>query len=257
MEDGSKVLDPFGVPGCSNGERWGFFAIYDGHGGREATDYCETRLHEQVLVEMRNLVPRNDVGNVLTSSFEKIDSQLAMYGAWGHGCTATVVLVHSKIGRGVRVHCANVGDSRAVLLGNSGVRRVSRDHRPDDPEEESRVVQEGGKIVGGRVGADLAISRSLGDHRLKGKGVSCKPDVCSFNVAEGHVLIVATDGLWDVVSDEEACEIVESCVKRAEEMDASQQDVLAWLRDHTAQALVDKAMRLGTQDNILALVVFF
>jgi len=136
-------------------------------------------------------------------------------------------------------------------------KRVKLCFVPSNGDQKELIVQEGGKIVGGRVGADLAISRSLGDHRLKGKGVSCKPDICSFNVAEGHVLIVATDGLWDVVSDEEACEIVESCVKRAEEMDASQQDVLAWLRDNTAQALVDKAMRLGTQDNILALVVFF
>merc|ERR1712232_729838 len=110
-------------------------------------------------------------------------------------------------GRGTDLHIANVGDSRSVLLGNGGVRRVSTDHRPDDPAEARRVAEDGGKVIDGRVGGDLAISRSLGDHRLKAKGVSCVPDVCTCSVACGQVLIIASDGLWDVLSDSDASEI--------------------------------------------------
>eukprot|EP00930_Biecheleria_cincta_P046913 TRINITY_DN32440_c0_g1_i1.p1 TRINITY_DN32440_c0_g1~~TRINITY_DN32440_c0_g1_i1.p1 ORF type:complete len:391 (+),score=59.50 TRINITY_DN32440_c0_g1_i1:31-1203(+) len=257
MEDGSRNVDPFLVPGRSSDECWAFFAVYDGHGGREATDYCETRLHEQVLVEMRSLTPAKDAGIALTRAFDKIDSQLAMYGAWNHGTTATVALVHRKKGQGMTLHVANVGDSRAVLLGNSGARRVSTDHRPNDPAEAKRVAAEGGKVVDGRVGADLAISRSLGDHRLKGKGLSCVPDILTCSVACGHVLIIASDGLWDVVTDKDACEVVEACVKRATELECSQHDLMAWLRDNAAQELVDLAKRAGSHDNILAEVIFF
>merc|ERR1712039_195147 len=106
------------------------------------------------------------------------------------------------------VHIANVGDSRAVLFGGGGARRLSRDHRPDDLAEARRVAQGGGRVIEGRVGGDLAISRSLGDHRLKGKGVSGTPDSCS--LVHGQALIIASDGLWDVVSDDEACELVET-----------------------------------------------
>lgn len=257
MEDGSRNVDPFLVPGRSADECWAFFAVYDGHGGREATDYCETRLHEQVLVEMRNLTPAKDAGTALTRAFDKIDSQLAMYGAWNHGTTSTVALVHRRNGHGMTLHIANVGDSRAVLIGNKGAKRVSRDHRPDDPAEAKRVVAEGGKVVEGRVGADLAISRSLGDHRLKGKGLSCVPDIFSCSVASGHILIIASDGLWDVISDGDACEVVEACVKRATDLEYGQEELMAWLRDNTAQELVDLAKRAGSQDNILVEVIFF
>ena len=75
------------------------------------------------------------------------------------------------------------------------------------------MVQEGGRVVEGRVGGDLAISRSLGDHRLKGKGVSCLPEVTSLKVANGHVLILATDGLWDVLTEEAACNLLEKSIE--------------------------------------------
>ena len=67
LEDGSKIMDP--LPGD---EIWGFFGVYDGHGGREAVDYCELRLHEQVVQEMKSLRPNE----ALRSAFQKIDSQL-------------------------------------------------------------------------------------------------------------------------------------------------------------------------------------
>ena len=252
MEDGSLVLQPF-EPG-SGGDRWGFFAVYDGHGGREAVDYCEMRLHQQVALEMKT----STASDALRTAFLKIDSQLGMYGAWNHGTTATVVLVQgSKTARSLYV--AHVGDSRAVLIENIGCpRSLTKDHRPTDSEEAKQVTDGGGIVSGGRVGGDLAISRSLGDHRLKGKGLSCNPDLCTASVAAGHVLIVATDGLWDVVSDEDACRIVEKSVEQAAEAHSkSPAEIATWLQNRTSQELVDEAKRLGSRDNILVLTLFF
>lgn len=42
MEDSSVVIDPF--VGDAE-DSWGFFAVYDGHGGRQAVDFCEQKLH--------------------------------------------------------------------------------------------------------------------------------------------------------------------------------------------------------------------
>merc|ERR1719240_993998 len=47
MEDGSKIVDPFPIRGGDR-ELWGYFAVYDGHGGRQAVDYCEAKLHDIV-----------------------------------------------------------------------------------------------------------------------------------------------------------------------------------------------------------------
>jgi len=253
MEDGSVVLQPLPeVPG----DNWAFFGVYDGHGGREAVDYCEMRLHEQVSLEMKSSGP----AEALKTAFLKIDSQLGMYGAWNHGTTATVVLVESKAGKGTQrtLHVAHVGDSRAVLIENiSCPRSLTKDHRPTDPAEAKQVTQGGGIVSGGRVGGDLAISRSLGDHRLKGKGLSCTPDLCTASAAAGHILIVATDGLWDVVTDEEACNIVEKSVENAAEEKHGPADIAAWLQERASQELVDEAKRRGSRDNILVLTLFF
>lgn len=257
MEDGVKVVDPFPLPGRSSDETWGFFAVYDGHGGREAVDYCETRMQEQLLIEMGKLGPGCDISRVLSLAFQSIDSQLAMYGAWNHGSTATVALVQRRQGSGTKLYIANVGDSRSVLFGNGSVTRVSRDHRPDDVAEARRVVEDGGKVVGNRVGGDLAISRSLGDHRLKGRGVSCIPDVRCCSLSSGDVLITASDGLWDVLSDDDACHVVESSIQQVVDLGIGQSEVMSWLQENTAQELVDEAKKLGSQDNILVLVLFF
>ena len=253
MEDGSISLHPFEQGSGSSSDRWGFFAVYDGHGGREAVDYCEMRLHEQVALEMKTSSPLD----ALQTAFQKIDSQLGMYGAWNHGTTATVVLVQAtKAGRSL--HIAHVGDSRAVLIENIGCcRSLTKDHRPTDPDEAKRVTKGGGIVSGGRVGGDLAISRSLGDHRLKGKGLSCTPDLSTVSVASGHALIVATDGLWDVVSDEDACRIVERSVEQAAGAHKNPPDVSEWLQQHASQELVDEAKRLGSRDNVLVLTLFF
>ena len=69
------------------------------------------------------------------------------------------------------------------------------------------------------------------------------PEVTSLKVADGYVLILATDGLWDVVSEEKACELLEKSIESGQ-MARSSQD------------LVDEAIRLGSKDNVLVLCIF-
>merc|ERR1719263_462298 len=99
-------------------------------------------------------------------------------GAFNWGCTATVALVR-RSGSGLRLHVANVGDSRALAIDNArGHARVSQDHRPSDESEARRVRQDGGFVQMGRVSGVLAVSRALGDFSLKGVGVSWRPSIC-------------------------------------------------------------------------------
>lgn len=252
MEDGQQVLQPLLRTGRDKEEIWDFFGVYDGHGGRSEVDYVEEKLHTTLTVELRSRKPQE----ALVQTFKKVDGQLAMMGAWNSGCTATVVLVHQCGQQGVRsVHVANVGDSRAVLVSPSGdSRRVSIDHRANDADEAARVCREGGFVRHGRVAGQLSVSRSLGDHHLKDSGVSCVPDVSSFNARDGHALIIASDGLWDAFSDDDAGEALLSCVKQAQQ---SGQAVADFLRDNTAKILVQSAKDRGSRDNILAMVLFF
>jgi len=235
---------------------WGLYAVFDGHGGREETKYCEAKMHDMVLSELKQLPAGKDPREALIAAFRKVDGQLAMMGAWNSGCTATVALVHRLAHGKARVHVANVGDSRAVLLGPAGAVRASTDHRASDAAEARRVVQDGGIVRHGRVGGQLSVSRSLGDHHLKSSGVSCIPDVFSRELGPGeHALIIASDGLWDVLSDEQANDIFQQNVGRAVSNGGGPQGVTAWLRDNCAKNFVSLAKEQGSRDNILGLVV--
>jgi len=108
----------------------------------------------------------------------------------------------------------------------------------------------------GRVGGQLSVSRSLGDHHLKSSGVSCVPDICSCDVDCGHALVIASDGLWDALGDDDAGKVLQDCVGRAVARGGGQKAVNDWLRESAARALVDRAKELGSRDNILALVAF-
>lgn len=78
------------------------------------------------------------------------------------GCTANVLLITPK-----KYYVANAGDSRSVLcVGNSAV-ALSEDHKPDDPEEVSRIQAAGGYIANGRVNGGLNLTRSIGDFSYK------------------------------------------------------------------------------------------
>jgi len=237
-----------------------FFAVYDGHGGRDVMEYCESTLHDIVLQELRNLSAKSeleeDVGKALVVAFQKVDSQVAMLGVSKVGCTATVALVHRQ-GTARTLYVANVGDSRAVALGRAGLQRLSRDHKASDPAEQARIADEGGLVSRGRVGGVLCVSRSLGDHHLKDCGVSCVPDVTSTCCEEVRVVVMASDGLWDVLEDAEVDRFVADCVDRSAAQHGNWQEVAAHLRKSVAAELVEEAKARGSRDNILVLVIFF
>lgn len=75
------------------------------------------------------------------------------------GTTAVCALVHHESGR---IFVANVGDSRCVLSSNGKAIAMSRDHKPDRPDEADRIRKAGGFVIHNRVMGGLAISRAIG-----------------------------------------------------------------------------------------------
>lgn len=247
MEDSAVVVDPFAL-GDRDGERWGFYAVYDGHGGRQAVDYCEAKLHEVVLDELRAARPRHGpisdeaIAEALARSFQRVDDQLRLVGAWRCGCTATVVLLN-RSRNGPRIHVANVGDSRCVTVSSQGCERLSRDHRPTDQAEVKRIEADGGFVSRGRVAGVLGVSRALGDHSIKSSGVSWRPHVVSRDAPHDAAVIIASDGLWDTVEDGDARLLVERRIRER-------------APDRAAKSLVEEAIRRGSMDNITCLVTY-
>lgn len=156
----------------------------------------------------------------------------------------------------IRVTAANAGDARVVVGrtvpgGATRPLRMTRDHTAQDPSEVSRIEQAGGFVFRNRVMGVLAITRSLGDHQLK-PFVIAHPHVqeTTLGLEEDAFLVVACDGLWDVVSDQQAVDLV----RQYEAAVASDPDASA---TSPAQFLVDEALRRGTNDNVTVLVAFY
>ena len=184
--------------------------VFDGHGGAEASQYS----NHQLLPEIRNSpYYASDMEKACISAFETVNRNFihtAESLGVDSGTTATVVII-----RDGTLHCASVGDSSAVLCRGTTAIRLSKEHRASDPTERSLVESRGGcvmKVMGtDRVEGRLCVTRAVGDPSVA-KVISCLPCYNSEVLqAEDEFVIVASDGLWDVMTPEEVVENVLQC----------------------------------------------
>ncbi|GMH39927.1 hypothetical protein BSKO_07831 [Bryopsis sp. KO-2023] len=259
------------------------FAVYDGHGGVEAAKHCSERMHANFLEaweerEVQDMLAQAEEEHLLatqhnsaksgaplkrthTKSSEEVasvfhksfmttdkefiqDDQSALVGS-----TAVVSLVGPK-----NVFVGYCGDSRAVLCRNGRALPLTVDHKPERDDETERVQDAGGQVLffnGARVMGLLAMSRAIGDRSLR-PFVIPDPEVTIIHrLPEDELLILATDGLWDVVSNQEACTLAMRCMQRAREKGACEANAARL----TATVLTRAAMDRGSRDNITVVVV--
>ncbi|CAG5056630.1 unnamed protein product [Parnassius apollo] len=144
---------------------------------------------------------------------------------------------------------ANVGDSRGVMCDSKGnAIPVSFDHKPQQVREQKRIEAAGGYIAFNgvwRVAGILATSRAMGDYPLKDKNfVIADPDILTFNLDDHKpmFLVLASDGLWDTFSNEEAVKFIKERIDEP---------------DFGAKSLTLQAYYRGSVDNITVLIINF
>lgn len=223
-----------------------YAGVYDGHGGRAAVDFVTQHLHAQLKRELDAAGANANIHECLRGAFLKVDRMLMQVGAVHCGTTVAVALCLRASGPSspLTIHVANAGDTRVLLVAEGGlpVRRLSVDHVATDPAEVKRVQSVGGTVVNNRVGGSLAVTRALGDHCLKDGGVSADPHYMAHEVgACDKFVVMASDGVWDVMTDLDAQELLlahahESC-------------------DELAERVVKQALNKGTRDNLSCLVI--
>ncbi|XP_073055443.1 probable protein phosphatase 2C 59 isoform X2 [Primulina eburnea] len=214
------------------GEVVGLFGVFDGHGGARAAEYVKQNLFSYLIRHPKFI---SDTKSAIDSEFLKSEKNQNR----DAGSTAsTAILV------GDRLLVANVGDSRAVISRGGKAIAVSRDHKPDQTDERQRIEDAGGFVMWAgtwRVGGVLAVSRAFGDRLLK-QYVVADPEIREEKVDDTlEFLILASDGLWDVVTNQEAVSMTKP-IQEPEE---------------AAKRLMQEAYKRGSADNITIVVVRF
>jgi len=186
----------------------------------------------------------------LRDAFIRTDEEFSKDGTAGLvGSTAVVALVGTH-----RVWIANCGDSRAVLSRNGRAIQVTDDHKPEREDEAERVEKAGGQVLywnGHRVMGVLAMSRAIGDHCLR-PYVIPEPEITVFaRHAKDDIMLLASDGLWDVMTNQEATDLANRSIKRALTKGASRKASARVAATVLTKAAVDR----GSRDNITVVII--
>ncbi|CCM05449.1 uncharacterized protein FIBRA_07668 [Fibroporia radiculosa] len=139
------------------------------------------------------------------------------------------------------LYCANAGDARGVLCRAGRAVRLTYDHKGSDKQEARRIMDAGGFVMSGRVNGVLAVTRSLGDSSMKEYVVGAPYTTETELGEDDEFLILACDGLWDVVDDQKAIELVRGIADTKK----------------AAEELLDYAYKNYSTDNVTVLVVRF
>lgn len=240
----------------TRGETYASFGVCDGHGdvkynalvpvdsGKVVAEYAA----QQIPIKLAKYIeaPYSSPKEVFTNVFADVDIGLEKDSKFkGGGACVTMATVYENT-----LYTANAGDCRIVLAKRTPVPfgvwsavRLTKDHKPDDPDETARIKKLGGAVYSGRLLGKLGVSRALGDHEFR-PYISRVPDVTETKLARNmYALIIACDGLWDVVDDSEAVQVL----SKNSDKDAKQQ----------AQLLVNLAVSKGSTDNITVMIVRF
>jgi protein phosphatase 1L len=230
----------------SNGQ---FFGVYDGHGGAHVSELLAKDLYQHFALA-KGTLKEQSYGALLKDrlyrAFEWADYE--SQNTWpNEGSTALAVYIDKKD----TMHCAWAGDTRAVLECNGKACFFTADHKPDRKDEKERIERAGGKVYKHGVWRvnGLAVSRSIGDKTCKMLGVGqiiATPEYAQKQLtSDNHFLIMASDGLWDVMNNEEVITLVEQALQQKK------------ICTSIALMLRNLAIAKGSNDNITVCVVKF
>lgn len=302
MEDASIAED---LEKDKDGNDRSIFGIFDGHGGNQVAEFVRDHFVKELVAsenfqnenypealedtfkKMDELMKTKSGEKELKSHIKDLEEpskedagDSEEFNPWGNmegaessaglcGCTACVVLVV-----GNKVYCANAGDSRCVLSRGQKPVEMSIDHKPSNPDEEKRIKEAGGHVFWDRVNGMLNVSRALGDLIYKNgtdldedkQQVTCVPGVKTETLDKDcEFLILACDGIWDCMSNQEIVDYIHDARKDMGEITDDSvkvsKMVAQLLDDNLAKdegGLDKESAKPGAgTDNMSAIIVFF
>ena len=212
------------------------FSVMDGHGvnghlvSRFTTKYFTSFFKNNKKMNSSNedenavfyRLKKNDY-DILKRAFRHAERDIGKNSDIDANFSGTTCVMVFQIGE--RLICANVGDSRAIMVKGTKVIPLSIDQKPDDPEESKRIVENGGEISQfeedgeksgpfrvwkkGEVYPGIAMSRSIGDLIASTLGVIPEPKFIEDKLdKDTKFIVVASDGVWEFLDNNTVRDIV-------------------------------------------------
>ena len=205
-----------------------YFAIFDGHGGKDVASFLSINLHHFLIDEINNINfgtnGEENISNIIESiksAFMKIDQNILANENFTNdvGSTATLIFIYyNNLNENIlnnnndngnknverTLICANIGDSNGYLITKSNISQMTKPHKCEDTSEVQRIKGTGGIVFQGRIFGKLILTRTLGDKEMKKYGVIPVPDFYTKKIEKDDLfVIIASDGIWDVINEEE------------------------------------------------------
>lgn len=218
------------------------FGIFDGHGGAKAAEFAAENLQKNIMDEIDK---RGDaeIEEAVKNAYLRTDDEFLKEDVWGGTCSVTALI------RKGNLVISNAGDCRAVLSRKGIAEALTSDHRPSREDERDRIEALGGyvdcKHGVWRIHGSLAVSRGIGDQYLK-QWVIAEPETRILSVKpELEFLILASDGIWDKVNNQEAVDLARPlCI------DIEKPEPLSACRK-----LVDLSISRGSADDVSVMLI--
>ena len=226
-----KEMEDFHCIKQALGKRYNlsYFAIFDGHGGKEVASFLSINLHHYLINELNNIqFGINDEENIkniiecIKLAFIKIDKDILANDNLTNdvGSTATLIFIYYNNLNDIENYnnenqnlertliCANIGDSSGYLINKSNIKLITKHHKCEDASEVKRIRDQGGIVFQGRIFGKLILTRTLGDKEMKKYGVIPEPDFYIKKIEkDDFFVIIGSDGIWDVINEGELFKI--------------------------------------------------
>ncbi|EAX95216.1 Leucine Rich Repeat family protein [Trichomonas vaginalis G3] len=174
------------------------FAVMDGHAGNFTSSFVSRTF--PAMISSLDEITIEKVAQRIKDLNEEIRKQ-----NFKDGTTLVAILKKED-----QILCFNLGDSRAIIVKMDGsIFPLTYDHKPDGIEEFDRIREKGGFVIDKRTSGILSMSRSLGDFSVR--GIISTPSVIEYKAQPNDFrIVIACDGLYDVMTNEEIGLVVAS-----------------------------------------------
>ncbi|KAL8529863.1 hypothetical protein ACS0TY_007065 [Phlomoides rotata] len=231
------------VVGFQGDSKQALFGIFDGHGGAKAAEYAADNLGKNIIHELNKRQGEDEIEVAVKDGYLTTDSEFLKRDVRGGTCSVTALIT------GGNLVVSNAGDCCAVSSKGGVAEALTSDHRPSREDERKRIEMLGGFVECRhgvwRVLGSLAVSRAIGDQYLK-QWVTAEPETKIFKLDQQYeFLLLASDGLWDKVSNQEAIDVARPlCINTEKPQPLS-----------ACRKLVDLSISRGSTDDISVMLI--